>query len=163
MITGTTGTTWTTMSSPVGELLLETDDDHLTAIRFEPWGDVDGRRDDTHPVLIDTRTQLLAYFAGERESFDLPITTGGTEFQQRVWDRLCQIPYGSTTSYGEIARSLGMPPGASRAVGLANGRNPIPIVVPCHRVVGSNGSLTGYGGGLDRKQVLLRLESAALF
>jgi methylated-DNA-[protein]-cysteine S-methyltransferase len=103
------------------------------------------------------RRQLDAYFAGRLRVFELPLAPQGTEFQRTVWDALLRIPYGETTSYGALARSLGKPE-ASRAVGLANGRNPIPIVIPCHRVIGSGGSLTGYGGGLDLKRRLLALE-----
>jgi methylated-DNA-[protein]-cysteine S-methyltransferase len=105
--------------------------------------------------------QLREYFASQREHFDVPLAARGTEFQRRVWEALCSIPYGETASYGEIARAIGRP-GASRAVGAANGRNPISIVVPCHRVVGAAGALTGYGGGLDRKARLLSLEARAL-
>jgi O-6-methylguanine DNA methyltransferase len=103
--------------------------------------------------------QLDAYFAGERTTFDLPLAARGSDFQQRVWAALLGIPYGATESYGDLAQRIGSP-GAARAVGLANGKNPIGIVIPCHRVVGSNGSLTGYGGGLDRKRQLLDLERA---
>ncbi len=105
--------------------------------------------------------QLREYFAGERERFDVPLAARGTEFQRRVWEALRAIPYGETASYGQIARAVGRP-AASRAVGAANGRNPISIVVPCHRVVGAGGALTGYGGGLDRKARLLDLEARAL-
>jgi methylated-DNA-[protein]-cysteine S-methyltransferase len=108
-------------------------------------------------VLADAARQLNEYFAGERTDFDLPLSLDGTGFQRTVWSGLQDIPYGETISYGELARRIGQPT-ASRAVGLANGRNPVSIVVPCHRVVGSNGSLTGYGGGLPRKQFLLGLE-----
>ena len=103
--------------------------------------------------------QLDAYFTGERTTFDLPLAPLGSEFQQRVWSALQEIPYGRTESYGELAERIGSPGGA-RAVGLANGKNPIGILIPCHRVVGANGSLTGYGGGLDRKRQLLDLELA---
>jgi len=103
--------------------------------------------------------QLDAYFAGERTTFDLPLAARGSDFQQRVWAALLGIPYGATESYGDLAQRIGLP-GAARAVGLANGKNPIGIVIPCHRVVGSNGSLTGYGGGLDRKRQLVDLERA---
>jgi len=103
--------------------------------------------------------QLDAYFAGERTTFDLPLAARGSDFQQRVWAALLGIPYGATESYGDLAQRIGSP-GAARAVGLANGKNPIGIVIPCHRVVGSNGSLTGYGGGLDRKRQLVDLERA---
>ena len=108
-----------------------------------------------------TVSQLRSYFAGEREEFDLPLAPEGTPFQQEVWRRLCEIPYGETISYGELARRIGNPQ-ASRAVGLANGSNPIPIVIPCHRVIGSNGKLTGYGGGLPIKEKLLALERKQL-
>lgn len=109
-------------------------------------------------LLIAAADQLHKYFAGEQQEFDLPLAPEGTPFQRRVWAALQEIPYGETISYGELARRLG-DPGASRAVGLANGRNPLSIIVPCHRVVGSTGSLTGYGGGLERKRLLLDLES----
>jgi methylated-DNA-[protein]-cysteine S-methyltransferase len=104
---------------------------------------------------------LRSYFSGEREEFDLPLAPEGTKFQQEVWRRLCEIQYGQTISYGELARRIGNPQ-ASRAVGLANGSNPIPIVIPCHRVIGSNGKLTGYGGGLPIKEKLLALEKRQL-
>jgi methylated-DNA-[protein]-cysteine S-methyltransferase len=111
------------------------------------------------PVLSEATAQLSAYFAGELRSFDLPLRASGTAFQRRVWDELRSIPYGETTSYSQVAASIGLAPGhSSRAVGMANGANPIPIVVPCHRVIGADGSLTGYGGGLDRKRYLLTLE-----
>ena len=109
-------------------------------------------------MLKRPRAQLQAYFAGELRDFELPLAAEGTPFQQRVWRALCDIPYGETISYGELARRIGQPT-ASRAVGLANGQNPISIVVPCHRVIGANGSLTGYGGGLARKRWLLAHES----
>jgi methylated-DNA-[protein]-cysteine S-methyltransferase len=108
-------------------------------------------------VLEETAGQLAAYFAGELTSFDIALTMDGSRFQRAVWNGLREIPYGRTISYGELARRIGQP-SASRAVGLANGRNPIAIVVPCHRVIGANGSLTGYGGGIDRKRFLLSLE-----
>jgi methylated-DNA-[protein]-cysteine S-methyltransferase len=163
---------WTLIPSPVGELLLSTDGQALTAIWFSPHkAGRDGRplatqqqpRDDEHPVLRATVAQLTEYFAARRTSFDLPLAPVGSAFQQRVWMALRQIPYGQTVSYGEIARRVELPPGGSRAVGLANGANPISIVVPCHRVIGANGSLTGYGGGLDRKRLLLDLERGSLF
>jgi methylated-DNA-[protein]-cysteine S-methyltransferase len=152
---------WTEMDTPVGVLRLVSDGASITSVMFEPAEPATGARDDEHPVLSGARSQLEAYFTGDLEDFDLPLAAAGTPFQQRVWRALREIPYGETVTYGEIARRLGMPPGASRAVGLANGRNPIAIVVPCHRVVGSNGRLVGYAGGLDRKQRLLSLESAA--
>ncbi len=107
--------------------------------------------------------QLTAYFERDLKEFDLPLDPLGSDFQHRVWDQLLTIGYGDTASYGEIAGRLGMTNAASRAVGLANGRNPIPIVIPCHRVIGANGTLTGYAGGLERKQTLLSLEQDALF
>ena len=112
-------------------------------------------------VLAEAQRQLRAYFDGELENFDLPLAPTGTVFQRRVWHELEQIPYGETASYGEIAARLGLAPSASRAVGTANGSNPIAIVVPCHRVIGANGTLTGYAGGLHRKRYLLDLESRA--
>ena len=158
---------WTVTDSPVGELRLVEQDGAITAIEFTPFRDGDGRvrgrRDDTQPVLAEAVRQLAAYFAGELTTFDLPLAPVGTDFQRRVWHQLEQIGYGDTASYGEIAGRLGMTNAASRAVGLANGRNPIPIVVPCHRVIGANGTLTGYAGGLERKQQLLELEQDALF
>jgi len=118
-------------------------------------------------LLTDATTQLAAYFAGKRTCFDLPLTFGdGTPFQQQVWTALCDIPYGETISYGRLATRIGQP-GAARAVGLANNRNPIAIIVPCHRVIGASGSLTGYGGGLERKTWLIdherRWRTNALF
>ena len=114
----------------------------------------------TSPVLENTKRQLEEYFHGERREFDLPLAPRGTEFQQKVWRRLRDIEYGTTTTYGALAQELGNPQ-ASRAVGLANGSNPIPIVIPCHRVIGANGALTGFGGGLPVKGALLALERAA--
>lgn len=116
------------------------------------------RRPD-QPPLPEVRRQLAEYFAGERNDFDLPLAPRGTEFERRVWQALAAIPYGQTRSYSEVARSIGRPQ-ACRAVGRANGRNPIAVVIPCHRVIGSDGSLTGYGGGLDLKRFLLDLEGA---
>lgn len=153
---------WTVVESPVGQLRLVARDGALAAIEFEPFGsglaDGVGERDDDAPILVAAARQLAAYFAGELSDFDLPLAPHGTEYQLRVWEALRAIPYGHTATYGEIAHRLGQVPGASRAVGLANGRNPIPVVVPCHRVVGADGTLTGYAGGLERKQVLLDLE-----
>jgi methylated-DNA-[protein]-cysteine S-methyltransferase len=153
---------YTQIDSPVGPLLLAADDTGLRRIEFagrsakpEPsW------HEDAAP-LKDTIRQLRAYFAGELETFDLPLAPQGTAFQLKVWKLLCDIPYGETISYGELARRAGNPK-ASRAVGLANGSNPISIVIPCHRVIGSNGKLTGYGGGLPNKEKLLALEHRQL-
>ena len=160
-------TVYQTTPSPVGELLLTADAFGLTGVYFEPhrWGPspdhVAGwRRDDAGGVLAAARAQLAAYFAGELTAFDLPLAPRGTPFQERVWGALRDIPYGETISYAELARRVGRP-GASRAVGAANGRNPISIIVPCHRVIGADGTLTGYGWGIERKRYLLELESGA--
>lgn len=158
---------WTVIDSPVGELRLVERHGAITAIEFSLFQDADGRvrgtRDDAHPVLVEAGRQLAAYFARELKEFDLPLAPEGSDFQQRVWTELREIGYGETASYGQVAHRIGMTNAASRAVGLANGRNPIPIVVPCHRVIGANGTLTGYAGGLPRKQLLLELEQDALF
>lgn len=155
-------TTWSDMDSPIGPLRLHTDGTSLTAVEFTPFAEPAGAANDGQLVLVEAKRQLRAYFDGDLRSFDLPLApTGATEFRRRVWAALCQIPYGATTSYGVMARGLGLAAGASRAVGTANGANPIPIVVPCHRVVGADGSLTGYAGGVERKRVLLELERAA--
>jgi methylated-DNA-[protein]-cysteine S-methyltransferase len=163
---------WTVMPSPIGDLRIIARDPGdgaaIVAIEFSPFrGLSDGRpigeRDDDHPLLRRAVDQLTAYFARDLKDFDLPLAPQGTEFQRKVWDQLRQIGWGETASYGEIAHRLGHTNAASRAVGLANGRNPIPIVIPCHRVIGADGSLTGYAGGLDRKQLLLGLEQDALF
>jgi methylated-DNA-[protein]-cysteine S-methyltransferase len=155
---------FTQVESPLGPLLLVADPAGLRSIEF-----VTGNRPvRIHPQwrenmeqLREPIRQLRAYFSGQLEAFDLPLEPQGTPFQLAVWRRLCEIPYGETISYGELARRLGNPK-ASRAVGLANGTNPIPIVIPCHRVIGSNGKLTGYGGGLDIKEKLLALERRQL-
>lgn len=159
---------WTVTPSPIGDLRIVERDGAITAINFSPFGDLAdgqplGERADEAPVLVEAVSQLGAYFAGELREFDLPLAPAGTEFQHQVWAELRRIGFGATASYGQIAQRIGRTNAASRAVGLANGRNPIPVVVPCHRVVGSNGTLTGYAGGLARKQVLLELEQDALF
>lgn len=158
---------WTVIESPVGPLRIVERDGAITAIEFSPFRDHDGRprghRADDAPLLVETARQLGEYFARERTTFDLPLAPVGTSWQRDVWDQLVRIGYGETASYGEIATRLGKGNAASRAVGTANGANPIPIVIPCHRVIGANGTLTGYAGGLDRKQVLLGLEQEALF
>ena len=161
-------TRWTVIDSPIGPLRIIARDEAIAAIEFSPFrGLADGRpignRADDDPLLVEAVRQLRAYFARELREFDLPLAPAGTDFQRRVWQQLEGIGYGETASYGAIAHRLGMTNAASRAVGLANGRHPIPIVIPCHRVVGANGSLTGYAGGLDRKQTLLELEQDALF
>jgi len=153
---------WTVTDSPVGDLRIVERDGAITAIEFSPFRDHDGRprgaRDDDHPVLVEAVRQLRAYFARDLKEFDLPLDPSGSDFQKSVWAQLLAIGYGDTASYGEIARRLGKSNAASRAVGLANGSNPIPIVIPCHRVIGADGSLVGYAGGLDRKRFLLSLE-----
>ena len=159
---------WTVMESPVGDLRIIATGGAIVAIEFSPFrGLVDGRpigdRIDDDPLLRRAVEQLTAYFARELKDFDLPVAPQGSAFQRQVWDQLRLIGWGETASYGQIAHRLGHTNAASRAVGLANGRNPIPIVIPCHRVIGADGSLTGYAGGLDRKQVLLGLEQDALF
>jgi methylated-DNA-[protein]-cysteine S-methyltransferase len=151
---------YTYMDSPLGRLLLAGNDDGLQLIGF-PEGKMVIQPE---PDWIESRKifhaairQLRAYFAGELHEFDLPLAPEGTPFQRSVWSKLREIPYGETISYGELATRVGNPK-ASRAVGMANGRNPLPIVVPCHRVIGSSGKLTGFGGGLPAKQLLLELE-----
>jgi methylated-DNA-[protein]-cysteine S-methyltransferase len=150
------------VESPIGRLLLHTDGDALTGLYMDvPRRPVRGiehwTQDPEAGPLQAAALQLAQYFAGERRHFDLPLRLEGTDFQQRVWRVLTEIPYGVTWSYGELAKRIDNP-NASRAVGLANGRNPISILVPCHRVIGADGSLTGYGGGLERKRWLLAHE-----
>ncbi|NHC46593.1 methylated-DNA--[protein]-cysteine S-methyltransferase [Motilibacter aurantiacus] len=155
---------WAVLDSPIEQLLLTTDGVGLSRVWFAPFDHVELRpeaRDDHHPVLAVARRQLDEYFAGERRTFDVPLSPGGTPFQNQVWDALRAIPYGETASYVEVARAIGRPT-ASRAVGAANGRNPIAVIVPCHRVIGSNGLLVGYAGGAARKRRLLDLETGAL-
>ena len=158
---------WTVIDSPIGELRLVEQGGAITAIEFSPFRDSDGRvrgeRADDDPLLVEAARQLHAYFARDLKEFDLPLAPQGSDFQHRVWDQLLGVAWGETASYGEIAHRLGHTNAASRAVGLANGKNPIPIVIPCHRIIGANGTLTGYAGGLDRKQLLLGLEQDALF
>ena len=153
-------------SSPIGELLLTSDGDALTGLsmcqhrgRPAQGPEAGWQRDDS--VFQAVREQLDAYFAGRLRDFELPLRMAGTPFQHQVWEGLRAIPYGETVSYAELARRIGRP-GASRAVGSANGRNPIAIVVPCHRVIAADGTLGGYGGGLDRKEWLLQHEAAGL-
>ena len=144
------------VDTPIGTIWLGGGDRGLTHVSFE-------RTPATAPpprLASAARQQLAAYFAGELERFDLPLAPTGTDFQRRVWDAVAAIPYGATASYSEIAAAVGRP-AACRAVGAANGRNPLAIVIPCHRVVGAAGALTGYGGGLERKRALLDLERGA--
>jgi methylated-DNA-[protein]-cysteine S-methyltransferase len=147
------------LETPIGTLGLVGSDAGLRAVFF------DGslvEPDCGSPLLDEAAEQLHAYFAGELIEFDLPLDLGGTDFQRRCWLALATIPYGRTVSYGEQARRLGLGPASARAVGAANGQNPLPIVLPCHRVVGADGSLTGFGGGLDTKRFLLEHEGALL-
>jgi methylated-DNA-[protein]-cysteine S-methyltransferase len=147
------------VETPIGPVGLVASDAGLRFVRF------DGERvrpEGSSPVLDAARAQLEAYFAGELIDFDLPLDLQGTEFQRRCWLALATIPYGQTVSYGEQARRLGLGPASARAVGAANGQNPLPIVLPCHRVVGADGSLTGFGGGLPTKRFLLEHEGALL-
>mgnify|MGYP001819511783 CR=1 FL=1 len=145
------------IDTPVGRLRLVSDGEQLAAIELAPGeGDAAASGD---PVLVECARQLQEYFAGQRRNFELPLRPRGTTFQHSVWQALADIPYGELRSYRDIAKALGKPK-AVRAVGAANGRNPLPIVVPCHRVIGSDGSLTGFAGGLDMKRQLLELEGA---
>ena len=142
--------------SPIGILTLTQQDDSIIRLDF-PGVSMQGAPEPT-PLLLEACRQLREYFAGQRRSFQLPLAPQGTPFQQQVWQALAEIPYGETRTYGEIAEAIGRK-GASRAVGAANHRNPLPIFIPCHRVIGANGSLTGYAGGLETKRFLLALES----
>jgi methylated-DNA-[protein]-cysteine S-methyltransferase len=160
-----TGRTHTVIDSPYGPLTLVAEDGRLAGLYMEAqrhlpepatFGD---RVPETEAPFAETTRQLAEYFAGRRDSFDLPLKLTGTAFQQQVWAALQEIPCGQTWTYGQLAEHIGRPT-ASRAVGLANGRNPISVIVPCHRVVGSDGSLTGYGGGVERKRALLEHEHA---
>lgn len=151
------------MPSPVGELTLVASNKGLSAILWENDDPsrikrVGLQQDNQHPVLLETQTQLEEYFAGTRQCFTLPLDFVGTEFQQKVWHALVAIPFGETRTYAQIAREIGHPT-AVRAVGAANGKNPISIIAPCHRVIGSNGKLTGFAGGLAIKAQLLQLET----
>lgn len=157
-MTITARTRW--MDSPIGGLRLHTSAGLITAIDFDARPRLSRVAD---PLLDRAEGQLGEYFAGQRKEFDLPLASEGSEFQKKVWAELQRIPYGQTASYGDIARRLGYEPVISRAVGAANGANPIPVVVPCHRVIGANGTLTGYAGGIERKKTLLDLERPGLF
>lgn len=150
------------LASPIDSVLVVTEGDALVGVFLDEDGDsprVEPGWREGGPTVSRVCSQLEEYFAGNRTEFDLEVRPEGTPFQESVWAALLEIPYGDTASYGEIARRVGRPK-ASRAVGLANGRNPVSIVVPCHRVIGSNGTLTGYGGGLERKAWLLDLEQS---
>jgi methylated-DNA-[protein]-cysteine S-methyltransferase len=155
------GISLTYVETPVGPLRLVADDRALQRLEFAHGNKAANPTTPATGILKETIRQLRAYFSGKLEQFDLPLAPEGTPFQLEVWRRLCEIPYGETISYGELARRIGNP-NASRAVGLANGSNPIAIIIPCHRVIGSNGKLTGYGGGLPIKEKLLALEQRQL-
>lgn len=153
----------TTMKTPIGNLILVATDSKLSLIHFDnshannKFKLPDGLIEEKNLILEETKKQLSEYFKGQRQTFDLPLEWRGTEFQNAVWKALTKIKYGNTQSYSELAEKVGSPK-AVRAVGMTNGRNPIPIVVPCHRVIGKNGKLTGFAGGLEVKDFLLRLE-----
>jgi methylated-DNA-[protein]-cysteine S-methyltransferase len=151
--------------SPMGRMLIVADEDGLRGLYFVGQkyyraADREWRRDDDHPVVLKTARQMAEYFAGKRTEFDIPLAPRGTAFQSSVWSAIASVKYGETITYAELARRAGHP-GAIRAAGTATGRNPITIIVPCHRIVGSDGSLTGYAGGLERKRALQDLESGA--
>lgn len=152
-----------TAASPIGPLTIASDGRHITAVHMGMHETLAARMKHVTSwktscaLIAEAHAQLDAYFGGNRHSFDLPLAPHGREFQRRVWSALQRIPYGITTSYGAIATAIGSP-GSARAVGAANGQNPIAIIIPCHRVIGADGSLTGYGGGMERKQFLLELE-----
>lgn len=148
---------WTTCPSPLGDLLLQAADGVLVKVLFPPYALPDEPPDPDDPVLRQAADELAEYFAGTRHDFAVPVGPPGTPFQQAVWAELRRVPYGTTTTYAAIAARLGRP-AAVRAVGAANGRNPVAVLVPCHRVVGSDGNLRGYAGGLERKLALLGLE-----
>lgn len=158
-------TTYAYHATPIGSLLIAVKDNAICAVEFPESQHPIKRdahwREGTHGLLDQAREQLDGYFAGTRKQFDLPLAPQGTEFQRSVWQALRQIPFGQIRSYAEQARAIGKP-NAVRAVGAANGRNPIPIFIPCHRVIGSNRSLTGFAGGLPTKQFLLRLEGVEI-
>ena len=147
------------VETPIGALGLLATEGGLAGVRWSAQGLPDDRG---FAVLDDTAAQLEAYFAGELTEFDLPLDLGGTEFQRHCWLALATIPYGQTVSYGEQSRRIGLGPDSARAVGAANGQNPLPLVLPCHRVIGADGSLTGFGGGLHIKRFLLEHEGALL-
>jgi methylated-DNA-[protein]-cysteine S-methyltransferase len=153
------------IESPCGRMLLVARDDALTGVYFEGQKydssvQPEWIRDPDHHVVRQTRAELTEYFAGARKRFDVPLAAEGTSFQEAVWKAISTVPFGTTITYAELARRAGVP-GSARAAGAATGRNPLTIIVPCHRIVGSNGALTGYAGGLDRKRALLALESDA--
>ncbi|MBJ7458623.1 MAG: methylated-DNA--[protein]-cysteine S-methyltransferase [Thermoleophilaceae bacterium] len=158
-----TTTLFATTTSPIGELLVLGDGENVKGLLMNGDGEFDQKKrefTEDSAAFVETIDQLLQYFAGERESFELPLEPDGTDFQRTVWQALAEIPFGETRSYGEIAAAVGRP-NAARAVGMANNRNPIAVIVPCHRVIGAGGALVGYAGGLERKTWLLDHERVA--
>ena len=153
------------ISSPVGKLKLIASEKHLCAVMFNAGKNGEWKKDsvavENHPILDQASAQLAEYFSGKRQVFDVPLDPQGTEFRKRAWKQLCKIPYGKTVSYGEQARGMGDAKKA-RAIGQANGENPICIIIPCHRVIGANGALTGFGGGITVKKFLLELEKTVI-
>jgi methylated-DNA-[protein]-cysteine S-methyltransferase len=150
--------------SPLGDVTIQANDDGLLGLWFEEHTtlpDVLGSLAPEHPILVEASKQLTSYFEGKVQSFDLPLAAEGTDFQKLVWRALCDIPFGESISYQELANRIGKPK-AVRAVGAANGKNPISVIVPCHRVIGKSGTLTGYAGGIERKRKLLELEGIKL-
>ncbi|QNO15593.1 methylated-DNA--[protein]-cysteine S-methyltransferase [Alkalicella caledoniensis] len=148
------------IETPIGKLTLICDDISLTSIAFgEKQMSEEFEEKQLHPILVETSRQLSLFFEGKLQEFNIPLNPSGTTFQKAVWDSLKEIPYGKTVSYGDVAKNIGNPKSV-RAVGQANNKNPIPIIIPCHRVVGKDGSLVGYGGGLDIKKYLLALEDS---
>jgi methylated-DNA-[protein]-cysteine S-methyltransferase len=160
--------TYDKMTSPVGDLIIVTSPQGLHTILWDGDSKITAYekflsrliKSPHEPIIINTRNQLSEYFQGKRKNFDLPLVIQGTDFQVKVWHELLKIPYAQTISYGEQAKRIG-DKNKARAVGMANGQNPIPIIIPCHRVIGSNGHLTGFGGGLDKKAYLLKLETSS--
>ena len=148
-------------NSPVGRLLVELENGFLVRLDFADGIQAEGKNGNESALLVKVAMQLDEYFQGVRKNFDLPLNPAGTEFQRKVWDALLAIPYGETRTYREIAEAAGCPRGF-RAVGMANNKNPIAIIIPCHRVIGSNGKLVGYAGGLGRKEALLALEAGQI-
>jgi methylated-DNA-[protein]-cysteine S-methyltransferase len=159
----TTTTCYCYVDSPLGQIWIAGDGQFVTGLymlRHKHWSGPDASLRQSDVAFATVREQLAEYFAGQRQQFDVPLKLAGTPFQQRVWQELVRIPFGTTITYGQLAERVGKPT-ASRAVGAANGRNPISIIVPCHRVIGADGKLTGYGGGVDKKQWLLAWERSA--
>jgi methylated-DNA-[protein]-cysteine S-methyltransferase len=159
MKSNTTNAAYTIVKSPIDELMLVADDSALIGVSFAPFEpEKKWKRNPAHPILKEATQQLHNYFAGKRNKFSIPMRLEGTEFQKKIWTEIARIPYGKTISYSDLARRAGNPD-AIRAAGTSTGRNPIAIIIPCHRVVGKNGDMCGFGGGLPRKKFLLNLEN----